>query len=132
MTDRELLELLLQKMNNIEAEQQSMKQDISFIKEKVNSVEAEQESMKRDASLIKETMNNIETEQQSMKKDVSLMKETMATKEDVAGIPAMKMAIFEISDTVKRIEATQEKHELTLDLLSRGSIDQEAAFRRIK
>lgn len=82
--------------------------------------------------LVLEKVTNMEVEQQSMKKDISLIKETMATKEDVADMPAMKVATFEISDTVKRIEVTQEKHELTLDLLSRRSIDQEAALKRIK
>lgn len=88
-----------------------------------------------------------------MNQHISNIKETMATKEDVADIvtlktdvssmkedistlktdmTSMKVAIIEILDTVKRVEATQDRHERTLDLLSRRSIEQEAEIKRIK
>ncbi|WP_133243487.1 hypothetical protein [Pueribacillus theae] len=61
-----------------------------------------------------------------LEEKVEVIKNTMATKDGVSNMPAMKLAVFEISDTVKRFENTQEKHERTLDVLSRRSIDQEA------
>lgn len=75
---------------------------------------------------ILEQLNSISKEQQEMKRDIANMKE------NTVDIPAMKVAILETNETVTRIESTQEKHERTLDLLSRRSIDQEAELKRIK
>lgn len=77
-------------------------------------------------------MASMEIEQQSMKQDISSIKETTATKEDVAEIPAIKMAVMETSEEVKKIKSTQERHERTFDLLSRPSIDQEAAINELR
>lgn len=77
-------------------------------------------------------LKEVKSEQQAMRQDIYNIQKTMATKEDVADIPAIKVSIFETSEIVKQIEATQVRHERTLDLLSRRSIDQEAEIKRIK
>ncbi|MFK4996960.1 hypothetical protein ACI2OX_03575 [Bacillus sp. N9] len=80
-------------------------------------------------------MTGMETKMADMDTRMSGMETKMVdmtTKDDVADIPALKVAIYESLETSKRIEATQEKHERTLDLLSRRSIDQEAELKRIK
>ncbi len=81
---------------------------------------------------ILDKLNTVIHEQQEMKQEVVNIKETMATKEDIKELPTMKSVIYDIGDTVDRIEAAQEKHERTLDLLARRSIDQEAEIKRIK
>jgi hypothetical protein len=100
----QLLQQILEKLNNIESEQQAMKSD--------------QQAMKSDIQFMRQDVNNV--------------KINMATKEDVADIPAIRVAVLEAIDTVNRIENTQVQHERILDLLSRRSIEQEAELRRIK
>lgn len=81
---------------------------------------------------MKSELKEVKSEQQATRQDISNIQKTMATKEDVADIPAIKVSIFETSEIVKHIETTQVRHERTLDLLSRRSIDQEAEIKRIK
>lgn len=114
----EILQKILDELAEIKNEQKLMRDEQLAMKE-------EQAEMKKEQKLMRD-------EQLSMKEEIFTIKETMATKEDVADIPAMKVAIFEIADTVKRIESSQEKHERILDLLSRRSIEQEAELKRIK
>lgn len=82
--------------------------------------------------------------------ELTTIKSNMATKQDLQKVESkvdnmsedlyelrdvqqqIKQAIMELDHIVKRIEVRQERHELTLDLLSRRSIDQEAELRRIK
>lgn len=50
-------------------------------------------------------------------------------KNDVA---ALKVAVVEISETVKRIEKYQEKNQRILKVLSERSIEHEVELKRIK
>lgn len=85
-------------------------------------------------------LNHITKEQQEMKKDIaSISKEQREMKQDIAeikkdtkDISAMKVAVLETNNRVKKIETKLDKHERTLDLLSRRSIDQEAELKSIK
>ncbi|MBW4081080.1 histidine kinase [Paenibacillus sp. S150] len=75
-----------------------------------------------------------------MKSEISEMKSDISSiKEDTKLIPLIQQAVSEVNaeviatrDTIQRIEATLQGHDVTLDLLSRRSIDQEAALKRIK
>ena len=71
-------------------------------------------------------------ELKTLNERITNIESNMATKENVAELPYIKRAVGDTSDTVKRIETIQEKHERTLDLLSRRSIDQEAELKRIE
>lgn len=53
-------------------------------------------------------ISNLEVEQKSMREDITSIQETMVTKDDVA----------DMTDTVKRIEKTQETQDHILDVLS--------------
>ncbi|MEC0172045.1 histidine kinase [Paenibacillus graminis] len=72
--------------------------------------------------------------------DLNEMKSEIASiKEDTKLIPLIQQAVSEVNaeviatrDTIERIEGTLRGHDVTLDLLSRRSIDQEAALKRIK
>lgn len=81
---------------------------------------------------IQDVKSNANHRFDTLEMKMSLLEKKMATKDDVADIPAIKVAVFETNGTVKRIEATQEHHERILDLLSRRSIEQEAELKRIK
>ncbi|AIQ70783.1 hypothetical protein [Paenibacillus graminis] len=67
--------------------------------------------------------------------DLNEMKSKIASiKEDTKLIPLIQQAVSEVNaeviatrDTIERIEETLRGHDVTLDLLSRRSIDQEAA-----
>jgi hypothetical protein len=98
---------------------------LNQILDKLNTVIHEQQEMKQEVSEIKGDVG-------ILKGDVGNLKETVATKKDVEEFPTVKSVIYDIGDTVDRIEAAQEKHERTLDLLARRSIDQEAEIKRIK
>lgn len=104
MTDRELLELLLQKMTGMEGELQNLNKRVTNIEENM-----------------------------AAKEDIEEVKKEIAEiKSFVSDIPAIKVSALETAEVVKRLESTQERHERTLDLLSRRSIDQEAELKRIK
>lgn len=111
MTDRDLLELLLKKVTGLENEVTGLGNKVTGIENRVTGIE-----------------NKISV----IDKKVNFIENNMVTKEDIAEMSEMKTAIFETAEIVKHIEKTQEKHERTLDLLSRRSIDQEAELKRIK
>lgn len=75
---------------------------------------------------ILEHLNNITKAQEEIQSDIAEIKK------QTEDIPAIKTASLETKEIVERVEATQERHEQTLDLLSRRSIDQEAELKRIK
>jgi regulator of replication initiation timing len=63
MADRELLELVLNKVTNMEAEQQSVKKDISLIKETMATKE-EVTEIKLEQQKTNERLTSIESKQQ--------------------------------------------------------------------
>lgn len=68
-----------------------------------------------------------------MKTDIVEMKADIAEmKKKVAYIPAMKVAILEIADTVNRLEAKQEKQDITISILARRTIENEEEIKKIK
>lgn len=85
-------------------------------------------------------LNEMRTEFSEIRTEINEMKTEIASvKEDTRLIPLIQQAVSEVNaeviatrDTIGRIEETLRGHDLTLDLLSRRSIDQEAALKRIK
>jgi hypothetical protein len=98
----------------------------------LNEIQDLKSQMNSRFDMLETRMANMETKVSSFETEQRKMKEIMATKEDVADIPAIKTAVMETSKAIKRLEATQEKHDRTLDLLSRRSIDQEADIAKLR
>src|SRR5690606_23219483 len=98
----------------------------------VQSVKSELASVKDEVQNVKSQMNSRFDTMEAKFSILETKIENMATKEDVADIPNLKMAISESLDMMKRIQSTQEMQERTLDFLSRRSIDQEAELPMIK
>lgn len=80
MTDRELLELLVDKVTNIE-------QDFFGVKTDVSSLKTDVSSLKSDVSSLKSDVSSLKTDVSTLKKDVSSIKEEQIF---------MKQAIFEL------------------------------------
>lgn len=99
----------------------------------------ELKQIKTDQKITNERLTTLESKQHTIYEQTGKLTEyhmetmsrfnELATKEDLTPI---KQATLETNVAVKRIELTQEKHERTLDLLSRRSIDHEAEIKRIK
>ncbi|MGN7763357.1 histidine kinase [Paenibacillus sp. 22594] len=85
-------------------------------------------------------LTGVQSDLSDIKSEISDMKSEIASiKEDTKLIPLIQQAVSEVNaeviatrDTIERIEETLRGHDITLDLLSRRSIDQEAALKRIK
>ncbi|MNI65209.1 hypothetical protein D3C73_1207010 [compost metagenome] len=96
--------------------------------------------VQEDLTLMKSDMGEVKSELGGLKLEISEMKSEIASiKEDTRLIPLIQQAVSEVNaevvatrDTIERIEETLRNHDVTLDLLSRRSIDQEAALKRIK
>ncbi|OKP92982.1 histidine kinase [Paenibacillus sp. P32E] len=89
---------------------------------------------------VQSDLSDIKSEISGMKSEISDIKSEIASiKEDTKLIPLIQQAVSEVNaeviatrDIIERIEETLRGHDVTLDLLSRRSIDQEAALKRIK
>ncbi|MCE3202931.1 histidine kinase [Paenibacillus sonchi] len=99
----------------------------------LNEMRTEFSEMKSEISGMKSEISEIRTEINEMKTEIA------SIKEDTRLIPLIQQAVSEVNaeviatrDTIGRIEETLRGHDVTLDLLSRRSIDQEAALKRIK
>lgn len=102
MTEREILELLLHKVTNIEDDQQTMKSDIQNIKD-------DQQTMKSDIQTLKVDQQTMKEEQQQI-----------------------KQAVMETNESVKKLVTIQESQHQILKLLSFRSIEQEASLTDLK
>ncbi|WP_303968225.1 hypothetical protein [Sporosarcina ureae] len=87
MTDRELLELLVDKVTNIEHDFFGFKTDVSSLKTDVSSLKTDVSSLKTDVSSLKTDVSSLKTDVSTLKKDVSSIKEEQIF---------MKQAIFEL------------------------------------
>jgi hypothetical protein len=56
----------------------------------------------------------------------------MATKADVADIPAIKLAVLEVSERLNEMISSQERQDRILESLSIRSIEQESELRALK
>ncbi|OKP88591.1 histidine kinase [Paenibacillus helianthi] len=110
------------------------------MKSEISDMKSEISDMKSEISDIKSEISDMKSEISDMKSEISDIKSEIASiKEDTKLIPLIQQAVSEVNaeviatrDTIERIEETLRGHDVTLDLLSRRSIDQEAALKRIK
>ncbi|GAC41978.1 hypothetical protein [Paenibacillus popilliae] len=77
-------------------------------------------------------LDKLEAGQQKLEAEIT------SIKKDTELIPLIQQAVSEVnnevaatSETIQRMDESLKAHEVTLDLLSRRSIDQEAALRKI-
>jgi hypothetical protein len=78
---------------------------------------------------VHDQLSEIKQEQQSMKRDIAEIKlEQQSMKLDIAEI---KQAVLETNERVVRIEATVDKQQGVIELLSARSIQQEAQLKKI-
>ncbi|KWX75426.1 histidine kinase [Paenibacillus jilunlii] len=106
----------------------------------MGDVRSEMSDVRSEMSDIRSEMSDIKSEMSDIRSEMSDIKSEIASiKEDTKLIPLIQQAVSEVNaeviatrDTIERIEETLRGHDVTLDLLSRRSIDQEAALKRIK
>ncbi|OKP98248.1 histidine kinase [Paenibacillus sp. P46E] len=106
----------------------------------ITGVQSDLSDIKSEISDMKSEISDMKSEISDMKSEISDIKLDIASiKEDTKLIPLIQQAVSEVNaeviatrDTIERIEETLRGHDVTLDLLSRRSIDQEAALKRIK
>ncbi|WP_019908831.1 hypothetical protein [Paenibacillus sp. HW567] len=100
----------------------------------------ELKSMRSDLNEVKVDVSGLKAELSEVKADLTEVKaDIISIKEDTKLIPLIQQAVSEVNaevianrDTLHSIEETLRSHDVTLDILSRRSIDQEAALKRIK
>ena len=108
MTDRELLEKLLQEMVGMKAEMSSMKSEMS-------SVKTEMVGMKQQLTSIDNRVTGIESEMSSVKNEVTSMKSEMSSmKTEIADVKtlATKTQIILENDVAKKINILFEGYQL--------------------
>ncbi|MFC5450104.1 histidine kinase [Paenibacillus aestuarii] len=122
----QLLQQILTELKGIKTDQQSMRIDIQELKIDVQELKTSQQSMRVDIQELKTGQQKLEAEIIEIKKDTAL-------------IPFIQQAITEASkeiavasESVRHIEGTLTDHETIIDMLSRRSLEQEAAVKRIK
>lgn len=118
-----------------------IREELTPINERLDRIEAEQQNMRTDIQRMKDDIQSLKEDMLGVKSNMSTKDDLtrLATKEDVALLPSIQQAVSEagkslerLEDAQARMEGTLKGHEITLDLLSRRSIDQEAAIKRIK
>ena len=113
MTDRELLELMVNKMTNMEQDLSVFKKDI---KNEFSSLKTDFSSLKTDFSSLKPDISSLKTDVSLLKTDVSLLKSDVATIKEEQGF--MKQAIFELD---ARSISTDEKIDALTENVSRNT-----------
>ncbi|QQZ61695.1 histidine kinase [Paenibacillus sonchi] len=121
-----VLQQILTALTGVQTDLNEMRTEFSEMKSEISGMKSEISGMKSEISEIRTEINEMKTEIASIKEDTRL-------------IPLIQQAVSEVNaeviatrDTIERIEETLRGHDVTLDLLSRRSIDQEAALKRIK
>ncbi|BBB91677.1 MAG TPA: hypothetical protein PKA28_09080 [Methylomusa anaerophila] len=87
MTDRELLELLLQKVTGIEIDVSSLKPDVSTLKSDVSTLKSDVSTLKSDVSTLKSDVSSLKSDVSSLKSDVSTLKSDVSEmKTDISNL----------------------------------------------
>ena len=113
MTDRELLELMVNKMTNMEQDLSVFKKDI---KDEFSSLKTDFSSLKTDFSSLKPDISSLKTDVSLLKTDVSLLKSDVASIKEEQRF--MKQAIFELD---ARSISTDEKIDALTENVSRNT-----------
>jgi len=106
MTDRQLLELLVQKVTGIETKVAGIESKVSDIDSRVTGIETKVSDIDSRVTGIESKVATMEHDIASIKSDVSGLKRDMGQ---------VMQAVIETNDAVKRIEAAQSKTETELN-----------------
>lgn len=82
--------------------------------------------------MLKSQVANLETRMTSLETRVTNIETNMATKDDVADLPAIKLAVLEASEKINEIVSGQERQDKILEALSLRSLEQESELRALK
>lgn len=132
MSDQ-ILQQILVELQGMRSNLNEVKVDVSGLKTDLSEVKADVSGLKADVSGLKSELSEVKADLAEVKADI------ISIKEDTKLIPLIQQAVSEVNaevianrDTLHNIEETLRSHDVTLDILSRRSIDQEAALKRIK
>jgi chromosome segregation ATPase len=136
LTERELLEQILQKVTNMETRMNSVETKIGSMNTKIGSMETKMDSMELKMDSMESKIGSMETRMNSVEEKIDgITRQVVNNSEQLFelknGQQHIQQAVRETEETVARIELTQKHQERTIDLLSRRSIDQEAELRRL-
>ncbi|GLC89044.1 hypothetical protein [Lysinibacillus piscis] len=128
MTDRELFELVLQKVTSMETNMQEMKTDIKDLKEDVQVLKEDVKALKEDVDVLKEDVKVLKEDVKVLKEDVKVLKkdvqnlksEQQKTNERLASIEAKQHIMYEQTgklaeyhiETMARFETVATKADL--------------------
>jgi peptidoglycan hydrolase CwlO-like protein len=120
MTDRKLLEKILQKIGNMDSRMDSMDSKMDSMDSRMNSIESKMDSMDSRMNSIKSKMdsmdsrmNSMETEMADIKADVKFTKGIVAKIENDHGqkLGALFDGYIQNSEKLNRIEVEVSMHE---------------------
>ncbi len=136
LTERELLEQILQKVTNMETRMDSVETKVGSMETKVGSMETKIGSMETKIGSMETKIDSMGTRMNSVEEKIDgITRQVVNNSEQLFelknGQQHIQQAVRETEETVVRIESTQKHQERTIDLLSRRSIDQEAELRRL-
>ncbi|MEZ0537108.1 hypothetical protein ACAG39_07605 [Caldicellulosiruptoraceae bacterium PP1] len=75
MSDREILELILSKISNIESDVATLKNDVNVLKADVATLKNDVEILKSDVAALKSDVEILKSDVATLKSDVSILKE---------------------------------------------------------
>lgn len=126
----QLLHQILRKLDQIEAEQSSMKTDFQSMKSDMQSIKTEMQSMKADIVGLKESQELMQTQISETNSIARAIRDRQ--EETDAKLDALSMDVHQLHGELSSIKVTQERHEKILDKLSLRSIEQEADIHDLK
>lgn len=133
----QLLHQILQKLDHIESEQQSlrsdmqsMKSDMQSMKSDIQSMKSDMQSMKSDILGLKETQGLMQTQLQETNEIVRAIRNRQ--EETDAKLDALSMDVHKLHGEVASIKLNQDRLEKIVEKLSVRSLEQESEIRDIR
>lgn len=126
------LKILNGRFSNIESEITTIKSDVATLKSQMANLEAQVTSLQTQVTNLNDRVTNLETQVHKLDDRVANIEANMATKADVADIPAIKLAVLEVSERLNEMISSQERQDRILESLSIRSIEQESELRALK
>lgn len=112
-----------QVLNEILDELRGLKQEVGTLNKRVDGLE----------SRVNDRFSGLESDMQGLKKSVAVIEQT------VADVPLIRRAVLELSDTVKRMDASQQQttqqlqsHDYAIEILNRRQLKLEAEVELLK
>lgn len=126
----QLLHQILQKLDHIESEQQSLRSDMQSMKSDMQSMKSDMQSMKSDILGLKETQGLMQTQLQETNEIVRAIRDRQ--EETDAKLDALSMDVHKLHGEVASIKLNQDRLEKIVEKLSVRSLEQESEIRDIR